>query len=81
MTHSDYNTRFSGISSLDDAYLDLKAVQEVLCKQIGARTIIIGHALENDLKALRLIHHRCVDTCVLFPHRAGIPYRRALREL
>lgn len=42
---------------------------------------MIGHALENDLKTLRMIHHRCVDTALLFPHRAGLPYRRSLRDL
>lgn len=48
---------------------------------ISSETIIIGHALENDLKTLRMIHHRCVDTAVLFPHPAGAPYRRALQAL
>lgn len=28
-----------------------------------------------------MIHHRCVDTAVLFPHPQGPPYRRALRAL
>jgi len=48
---------------------------------INSNTILIGHALENDLKTLRMIHTRCVDTAILFPHRAGPPYRRALRDL
>lgn len=48
---------------------------------IDASTIIIGHGLENDLKTLRMIHHQCVDTAILFPHKAGAPYRRSLKEL
>jgi len=28
-----------------------------------------------------MIHHRCIDTVELFPHRIGPPYRRALRDL
>lgn len=28
-----------------------------------------------------MIHHRNVDTAVLFRHRAGHPYRRALKDL
>jgi len=28
-----------------------------------------------------MVHHRIVDTSVLFPHRAGAPYRRALRDM
>lgn len=44
-------------------------------------TILIGHALDNDLRALRLVHQRVVDTAALFPHARGLPYRRALRDL
>ncbi|KAI0353634.1 ribonuclease H-like protein [Trametes cingulata] len=79
----DYNTRFSGITPehLARALLPLDAIRRSLDAFINARTIIIGHALENDLKTLRMIHHRCVDTAVLFPHTAGPPYKRALRAL
>ncbi len=28
----------------------------------------VGHALENDLAALRLVHTRVIDTGHLFPH-------------
>lgn len=28
----------------------------------------VGHALENDLAALRVLHSRCIDTAALFPH-------------
>lgn len=28
-----------------------------------------------------MIHHRCVDTVVMFPHPQGPPYRRALRAI
>ncbi|KAI0771596.1 ribonuclease H-like protein [Trametes elegans] len=79
----DYNTRFSGVTPehLAAALLPLASIRESLDALINSRTIIIGHALENDLKTLRMIHHRCVDTAVLFPHTAGPPYRRALRAL
>ena len=79
----DYNTRFSGITAENHATaaLTLASVREALDVIINSETIIIGHALDNDLKTLRMIHHRCVDTVVLFPHTAGPPYRRALRTL
>jgi len=48
---------------------------------INSDTVLVGHALDNDLKTLRMIHHRCVDTAILFPHKAGLPYRRALKDL
>ena len=61
--------------------LPLAAIRKSLDAYINENTIIIGHALENDLKTLRMIHHRCVDTVVMFPHPSGPPYRRALRHL
>lgn len=82
-TASDLNTRFSGITdeTLASALMPLATIRRSMDAFINAHTIIIGHALENDLKTLRMIHHRCVDTAVLFPHPAGPPYRRALRAL
>ncbi|KAI6035160.1 ribonuclease H-like protein [Pisolithus orientalis] len=79
----DYNTRFSGIcqEKHEKAFLTLSSARQSLDAFINSETIIIGHALENDLKTLRIIHHRCIDTVVLFPHRAGPPYRRSLRDL
>ncbi|KAI0254695.1 ribonuclease H-like protein [Lactifluus subvellereus] len=80
----DLNTRFSGIRPEEyaaRAVLPLEAVQRALGQLIGADTILIGHALDNDLRALRLVHRRVVDTAALFPHSRGPPYRRALRHL
>jgi RNA exonuclease 1 len=34
---------------------------------ITERTIVIGHSVYNDLKALHLNHVKCVDTAYLFP--------------
>ncbi|KAI9001042.1 ribonuclease H-like protein [Trametes punicea] len=79
----DFNTRFSGINEENyaTAVLPLSAIRKSMDAFINSQTIIIGHALENDLKTLRMVHHRCVDTAVLFPHTAGPPYKRALRAL
>ena len=79
----DFNTRFSGVNAENyaTAVSPLTSVRESLDKIINSQTIVIGHALENDLKTLRMIHHRCVDTVALFPHTQGPPYRRALRAL
>lgn len=79
----DYNTRFSGILAEEytKAKLTLDAARAALDELIDANTIIIGHALDNDLRALRMVHLRCVDTTVLFPHRLGPPYRLKLRDL
>jgi RNA exonuclease 1 len=80
----DLNTRFSGIHPEEYAarsVLPLESIRRALARFISADTILIGHALDNDLRALRLVHRRVVDTAALFPHSRGPPYRRALRDL
>lgn len=59
----------------------LSDIQELLRCLIGADTIIIGHSLDTDFKALQLIHHRVVDTSALFPHPSGLPYKHQLKKL
>ncbi|XP_063003242.1 RNA exonuclease 1 homolog isoform X2 [Elgaria multicarinata webbii] len=79
----DYNTRFSGVTEadLEDVSVTIRDVQAVLLCMFSADTILIGHSLESDLFALKLIHCMVVDTAVVFPHRLGLPYKRALRTL
>uniref|UniRef100_A0A8C8UC91 Exonuclease domain-containing protein n=1 Tax=Peromyscus maniculatus bairdii TaxID=230844 RepID=A0A8C8UC91_PERMB len=79
----DYNTRFSGVTEadLEDTSITLRDVQAVLLSMFSADTILIGHSLESDLLALKIIHGTVVDTSVLFPHRLGLPHKRALRNL
>ncbi|KAH7724725.1 exonuclease family protein [Aphelenchoides avenae] len=79
----DYNSRFSGLrkEDVDNAALDLKQAQERLFEFINAETILIGHSLESDLKAMRLVHKNCVDTSVVFPHKMGPPHKKALKTL
>ncbi len=41
----------------------------------------VGHSLENDLIAMRIVHMRVLDTAIMFPHPKGPPHRSALRIL
>ncbi|KAF5296510.1 hypothetical protein FQR65_LT01499 [Abscondita terminalis] len=81
----DYNTRFSGITSKDltkkSGTKTLREVQNDLMGFINADTILIGHGLENDLRALKIMHYTVVDTAVVFAHPYGLPYRRGLKAI
>lgn len=55
--------------------------RDLLFKHLSPSTPLIGHGLENDLNAMRVIHPTIVDTSLLFPHRAGLPFRNGLKAL
>jgi RNA exonuclease 1 len=81
---TDYNTRFSGITKEmfeSASTVSFDEALELLKLFVSRTTVIIGHGLENDLVALRLIHHRCIDTALLYPHPRGRPYRLGLKHL
>lgn len=79
----DYNTRFSGITEqmLKNTSTTLSNVQAVLLSMFNSETILVGHSLDSDFKALKLIHDVVVDTSVLYPHKMGPPKKRALKTL
>uniref|UniRef100_A0A672V759 Exonuclease domain-containing protein n=1 Tax=Strigops habroptila TaxID=2489341 RepID=A0A672V759_STRHB len=79
----DYDIRLSGVTENDlkNTTTTLRAVQAILLNLFSVDTILIGHNLENDLFALKLIHDMVVDTSVVFPHPLGLPHKRTLRSL
>lgn len=80
----DYVTRFSGITEamLQEVKATLPDAQKVLLKYLTEDAYVVGHSLENDFKACKMIP-RChvLDTAHLFPHPGGPPYKNALRFL
>jgi RNA exonuclease 1 len=52
----DYNTRWSGIAEedLQNCNVRIEDVQKHLLKLFNDKTILIGHSLESDLKALKV---------------------------
>ncbi|XP_067617441.1 RNA exonuclease 1 homolog [Eurosta solidaginis] len=79
----DYNTVYSGITEtmLKNETRTLRDVQAILMSMFHSKTILVGHSLDSDLKALKIIHSVVVDTSVLFPHKMGPPKKRALKTL
>ena len=64
----NYLTKFSGITRHDlvDITTRLEDVQLRILKLVHKEDIIVGHSLENDLRALKLYHGCVVDTAILF---------------
>lgn len=58
-----------------------QAARDLLFSHLSPQTPLIGHGLENDLNAIRIIHPVLIDTALLFPHKAGLPFRNALKAL
>ena len=58
-----------------------EAARALLLEHLTPKTPLIGHALENDLNAVRLLHSTIVDTVLLYPHPRGLPIRYGLRAL
>ncbi|KAF6230165.1 hypothetical protein HO133_004504 [Letharia lupina] len=55
--------------------------RDLLFEHLTPETPLIGHALDNDLNATRIIHPSIVDTVLLFPHPLGLPLRFGLKAL
>lgn len=57
------------------------AARELLFQHLQPETPLIGHAIDNDLNACRIIHPTIVDTVLLYPHPMGLPIRFSLKIL
>lgn len=58
-----------------------EVARDLLFSLISPDTVLIGHGLENDLNAMRMVHPKLVDTILLYPHRRGLPIRNSLKIL
>lgn len=74
---------FSGITAnhLASVTTTLPMVQAKLLTLITPHTILLGHSLEQDLRALKLAHPRCIDTALIFHHPRGRPLKPGLAWL
>jgi DNA polymerase III epsilon subunit-like protein len=57
------------------------AARALLFEFLDPDTPLIGHAIDNDLNATRIIHPTIIDTVLLYPHPRGLPIRYSLKHL
>ncbi|KND88415.1 RNA exonuclease 3, partial [Tolypocladium ophioglossoides CBS 100239] len=58
-----------------------EVARDLLFSLLSPSTPLIGHGLENDLNAVRVIHPKLIDTVLLYPHHGGLPFRYSLKRL
>ncbi|SCU79536.1 LADA_0B01354g1_1 [Lachancea dasiensis] len=80
---TDYLTKYSGITEekLQDVTTTLEDAQNAIIRLVSSGDVLIGHSLQSDLNVLKLRHPRIIDTAVIYEHKAGPPFRPALRYL
>ena len=79
----DYRTKFSGITEelvMNREYTSDKSV-DILAKVADSHTIIVGHSLENDLRALKVIHDKVIDTALIYNADSKYPSKPPLAKL
>ena len=79
----DYCTRWSGIDKelLRPVRARLAQAQAAVLSLVSAEDVLVGHSLDNDLRALRLAHAKCCDTSLLYGHPKGASFKRSLKQL
>ncbi|KAL1978679.1 hypothetical protein VTN31DRAFT_1538 [Thermomyces dupontii] len=79
--NKDYTASAKGVPSVMQIVDSPAVARSLLFQFLTPDTPLIGHAIDNDLNACRIIHPTVIDTALLFPHHRGLPIRHSLKYL
>lgn len=81
----DFRTRISGVEAHhllpENGALPFEDVQKQVLDLISAETILVGHSLHKDLRALKIQHTKIVDTALVFGVQGSQRRRHKLNSL
>ncbi|CAK9435514.1 uncharacterized protein LODBEIA_P02410 [Lodderomyces beijingensis] len=80
---TDYVTRYSGITEelLKDVVTTISDAQDLFLRHVHSEDILVGHSLESDLRVMKILHKKIVDTSIIYEHNRGPPSKPSLRWL
>uniref|UniRef100_A0A8R1DXL4 Exonuclease domain-containing protein n=1 Tax=Caenorhabditis japonica TaxID=281687 RepID=A0A8R1DXL4_CAEJA len=73
-------TKFSGLTKQDveSATMTLESVRKFIFTFLNEKSVLVGHGLFGDLKALGIVHDRVIDTSVIYTNNGRRPSLRHL---
>lgn len=80
----DWQTAYTGLGPDDftGVTFAFEDAQRAVCDLVHSGCVVVGHALWNDMRALRIVHTRFIDTLSLYATRARVGSgSSSLREL
>lgn len=79
----DYLTRYSGITEnlMRDVTTKLEDVHKFINDKLPRDSILCGHSLNSDLKAMKIFHPYVIDTSVIYNKSGNRSYKPSLKSL
>ena len=80
---TDYLTQYSGITKecLDNCTVTIKDVQKKIQEILPSDAILVGHSLNFDLHAMKMIHPYVIDTSCIYSLSGSRIHKARLKQL